>query len=66
MKCVFPEISWHNRDPVLSLDVHSETNGFYRLATSGADCHVLVMKQYKLADPNPNIYLFSDMATGNS
>lgn len=42
MKCVIPEISWHNRDPVLSVDIQPVTNEFYRLASGGGDCHVLV------------------------
>lgn len=43
MKLVIPEISWHNRDPVLS--VHFQTNveeNYYRLATGGSDSHVFV------------------------
>lgn len=42
MKCVIPEISWHNRDPVLSADIQPLLNNSYRLATGGGDCHVLV------------------------
>lgn len=44
MKCTIPEISWHNRDPVLSVDIqYSRTNkNFYRLASGGTDAHVLV------------------------
>lgn len=42
MKCVIPEISWHNRDPVLSVDIQPLVNNFYRLASGGGDCHVLV------------------------
>lgn len=48
MKCITPEISWHNRDPVLSVDIQSgsydnSTGGtFWRVATGGADCHVLI------------------------
>lgn len=43
MKCCIPEISWHNRDPVLSIDLqpHSK-DGFVRLATGGTDSHVLM------------------------
>lgn len=50
MKCTIPEISWHNRDPVLSVDVKPGVNktvdgkDFWRLATAGADSHVLVRK----------------------
>lgn len=43
MKCTIPEISWHNRDPVLSVDVQPISNDdFYRLASGGTDSHVLV------------------------
>lgn len=45
MKCTIPEISWHNRDPVLSIDIQpSEKEDFYRLASGGSDCHVLVCR----------------------
>uniref|UniRef100_A0A224XQF3 Putative chromatin assembly complex 1 subunit b/cac2 n=1 Tax=Panstrongylus lignarius TaxID=156445 RepID=A0A224XQF3_9HEMI len=44
MKCIIPEISWHNRDPVLSVDVQrkKDTESFYRLASGGIDAHVLI------------------------
>lgn len=45
MKCKIPEISWHNRDPVLSVDIQPKTNGnqnCYRLASGGTDAHVLI------------------------
>ena len=43
MKCTIPEISWHNRDPVLAVDVqHKSPDGIYRLATGGTDTHVVV------------------------
>jgi len=43
MKCTIPEISWHNRDPVLTVDIQpNKNNGFYRLASGGTDSHVLV------------------------
>jgi chromatin assembly factor 1 subunit B len=42
MKCSIPEISWHNREPVLSIDIQPISEKFYRLATGGADCHVLI------------------------
>lgn len=48
MKCTTPEISWHNRDPVLSIDIQNKScetsvnEDFWRLATGGADSHVLV------------------------
>jgi hypothetical protein len=44
MKCTIPEISWHNRDPVLSVDVQlaCKNENFERLATGGTDSHVVV------------------------
>lgn len=49
MKCTTPEISWHNRDPVLSIDIQNKScdtssvgEDYWRLATGGADSHVLV------------------------
>lgn len=44
MKLVIPEISWHNRDPVLSAHFQPVAeDGFYRLATGGSDSHVFVI-----------------------
>ena len=43
MKITIPEISWHNRDPVFSLDIQpNPQDGLYRLATAGSDTHVVV------------------------
>ncbi|KAJ8940799.1 hypothetical protein NQ318_007885, partial [Aromia moschata] len=42
MKCTIPEISWHNREPVLSVDINPLSNNFYKLATGGGDSHVLI------------------------
>ncbi|CAH2108700.1 unnamed protein product [Euphydryas editha] len=44
MKFAIPEISWHNRDPVLSVDFQPkcEPNDPLRLATGGTDSHVLI------------------------
>ncbi|CAK1600528.1 unnamed protein product [Parnassius mnemosyne] len=44
MKFSIPEISWHNRDPVLSVDFQPkrEANDPLRLATGGTDSHVLI------------------------
>lgn len=50
MKCVIPEISWHNRDPVLSVDIQPkplENDNKIRLASGGYDSHVLVCITYK-------------------
>ncbi|KAH8394751.1 hypothetical protein KR222_004056 [Zaprionus bogoriensis] len=47
MKCKIPEISWHNRDPVLSVDIQPNSVGvtaptMCRLASGGTDAHVLI------------------------
>lgn len=43
MKCVIPEIAFHNRDPVLSLDFQPLQPGQpVRLATAGSDTHVVI------------------------
>ncbi|KAF4521085.1 hypothetical protein B566_EDAN010959 [Ephemera danica] len=48
MKCTIPEIAWHNRDPVYSVDIQpgvvSKTAEatVYRVATGGTDSHVLI------------------------
>lgn len=42
MKCVIPEISYHNRDPVLSVDFQLSEGEPVRLATAGSDCHVVI------------------------
>lgn len=52
MKCIIPEISWHNRDPVLSVDIQprrtkdDQKRGVYRLASGGTDSHVLVSAEW--------------------
>jgi hypothetical protein len=47
MKCTIPEISWHNREPVLSVDIQlaCKNENFERLATGGMDSHVVVSTQ---------------------
>lgn len=45
MKCVIPEIFWHSRDPVLSVDIQPKPldgDNKIRLASGGVDSHVLV------------------------
>lgn len=42
MKCQVPQISWHSRDPVLSIDFQPIQGDFFRLATAGTDSHVLM------------------------
>lgn len=37
MKCQIPEISWHNRDPVLSVDFQPKSeDSIMRLASGGS------------------------------
>lgn len=42
MKCVIPEIAYHNRDPVLSVDFQHTDGEPVRLATAGSDTHVVI------------------------
>ncbi|XP_049546922.1 chromatin assembly factor 1 subunit B [Anopheles darlingi] len=47
MKCQIPEISWHNRDPVLCVDIqpkgpNDRERDQHRLASGGTDSHVLI------------------------
>ncbi|KFM57002.1 Chromatin assembly factor 1 subunit B, partial [Stegodyphus mimosarum] len=42
MKCQIPQISWHSRDPVLSVDFQPTQEDFHRLASGGTDSHVLI------------------------
>lgn len=47
MKCTIPEIFWHNREPVLSVDIQpkpleNDPNKNIRLASAGSDQHVFV------------------------
>lgn len=49
MKCFTPEIAWHNRDPVLCVDIHVDkvSTSVYRLVSGGADTHIVVSKPFK-------------------
>lgn len=42
MKCHVPEISWHNRDPILSIDFQPSNDKCKRLATCSTDTHILI------------------------
>ncbi|GFQ95064.1 chromatin assembly factor 1 subunit B [Trichonephila clavata] len=42
MKCQIPQISWHSRDPVLSIDFQPGKRNVQRLASGGTDSHVLI------------------------
>jgi chromatin assembly factor 1 subunit B len=49
MKCVIPEISWHNREPVLSVDFQPQQaeDNFTRLASGGSG-KIFILIQLKL------------------
>jgi hypothetical protein len=50
MKYANPEISWHNREPVLSIDFQPKSSdGLLRLATGGTDSHVVASFSLVLA-----------------
>lgn len=44
MRCVIPEVAYHNRDPVLSIDfqLKAQPGDPLRLATGGSDSHVVI------------------------
>ena len=44
MRCVIPQIAWHTREPVLSVDFDPscKSDDFYRLASGGGDNLLLV------------------------
>jgi len=44
MKCKIPEIAYHNKDPVLSVDFQPGSSPPCRLASGGADTHVVIWK----------------------
>ncbi|XP_074642956.1 chromatin assembly factor 1 subunit B-like [Tubulanus polymorphus] len=45
MKLVTPEISWHNRDPIYSIDFQHDKNGeITRLVTSGTDKNIRIWR----------------------
>ncbi|KAK5649223.1 hypothetical protein RI129_000252 [Pyrocoelia pectoralis] len=61
MKCTIPEISWHNRDPVLSVDIQSIHNEFYKLASGGTDCHVFIWRLKIRQNGAVDINIISDL-----
>ncbi|KAK9884754.1 hypothetical protein WA026_007603 [Henosepilachna vigintioctopunctata] len=61
MKCTIPEISWHNREPVLSVDIHPDFTSFYRLATGGGDCHILIWQIFIEDDGTVKQEVISDL-----
>lgn len=46
MRCFTPQIAWHNKDPILSIDFDptttSDQSSFLRFASGGTDTHLLV------------------------
>lgn len=66
MKCTIPEISWHNRDPVLSIDLQpNPPDGIYRLATAGTDTHVVIWQLCLLDNGGVSVEALSDLTRHN-
>lgn len=64
MKCVIPEISYHNRDPILSLDfqlTRGKRSDPVRLATAGSDSHVVIFAVTDGEDGQVELELLSDL-----
>ncbi|GAB0098158.1 chromatin assembly factor 1 subunit B [Sergentomyia squamirostris] len=64
MKCTIPEISWHNRDPVLSVDIQpfgQNSGDFYRLASGGTDSHVLIWHMHLEDDGRVTMEIVADL-----
>uniref|UniRef100_A0A1B0DBG9 CAF1B/HIR1 beta-propeller domain-containing protein n=1 Tax=Phlebotomus papatasi TaxID=29031 RepID=A0A1B0DBG9_PHLPP len=64
MKCTIPEISWHNRDPVLSVDIQPQIGkkaDFYRLASGGTDSHVLIWHMHLEEDGRVSLEIVADL-----
>jgi len=64
MKCVIPEISYHNRDPVLSVDFQPPQAGQpTRLATAGSDTHVVIwgVRKDEEEDDKVDLFCLSDL-----
>ncbi|KAI5733217.1 hypothetical protein M8J76_009076 [Diaphorina citri] len=64
MKCTIPEISWHNRDPVLSVDIQlkQEKDNCYRIVTGGADSHVFIWYLTERESGIANVEFASDLS----
>jgi len=62
MKCVIPEIAYHNRDPVLSVDFQLGGEGSVtRLATAGSDTHVVIWGVQQAGDGEVTLDCLSDL-----
>lgn len=62
MKCSIPEISWHNRDPILSLDFQPSKEKCRRLATCGTDTHVMIWLVLPHANGSISLEFRADLA----
>ncbi|XP_042894256.1 chromatin assembly factor 1 subunit B-like isoform X2 [Penaeus japonicus] len=66
MKCTIPEISWHNRDPVLAIDIQpNPPDGIYRLATAGTDTHIVIWQLRILDNGGVSVEALSDLTRHN-
>ncbi|XP_076055042.1 chromatin assembly factor 1, p105 subunit [Oratosquilla oratoria] len=62
MKCTIPEISWHNRDPVYTVDIQwNSPDGIYRLASGGTDTHVVIWQLQILDNGGIKVEPLSDL-----
>jgi len=61
MKCVIPEIAYHNRDPVLSVDFQHCDGKIVRLATGGSDTHVVIWSVTKNEEGAVELDCLSDL-----
>ncbi|GAB6032501.1 hypothetical protein CHUAL_011397 [Chamberlinius hualienensis] len=61
MKCHIPEISWHNREPVLSVDFQRSNGEIRRLATAGVDKHVLIWYMKSIVEGDVNLEFVADL-----
>lgn len=61
MKCVIPEIAYHNRDPVLSVDFQQTEGLPVRLATAGSDTHVVIWSVSKSTEGSVELDCLSDL-----
>lgn len=61
MKCVIPEIAYHNRDPVLSVDFQHTEGEPVRLATAGSDTHVVIWAVTQSAEGGVELDCLSDL-----
>jgi len=61
MKCVIPEIAYHNRDPVLSVDFQHTEGLPVRLATAGSDTHVVIWSVTNSPEGSVELDCLSDL-----